>query len=87
MIRIHEESLIKFQRRLWTNIIQTKEMPQQFQECQAVWIPKPNKDPKVIKNLRPINLIRPLAKTLFNYIERRTSDFEGRKRKTKTGNR
>jgi hypothetical protein len=43
-------------------------MPTQFTQYQMVWIPKPNKDQRNIKNLRPINLIHPLAKVLYTYM-------------------
>jgi hypothetical protein len=43
-----------------------------------VWIPKPGKDRHYIQNLRPITLIHPMAKTMYNWLQSHTNEFLAR---------
>jgi hypothetical protein len=51
------------------NIILTQEYPKIWRDIQTVWIEKPDKDPSIIHNRRPINLEEPGFKAYLNTLQ------------------
>ncbi|CAE7319065.1 pol [Symbiodinium sp. CCMP2592] len=50
---------------------QTGSAPSIWKDANMVWMPKPNKDPSLLANLRPIGLVHPMGKSICTLLRSR----------------
>ncbi|CAE7230404.1 unnamed protein product [Symbiodinium sp. CCMP2592] len=50
---------------------QTGRAPSIWKDANMVWMPKPNKDPSLLANLRPIGLVHPMGKSICTLLRSR----------------